>query len=453
MSPKVFLCWTSAILITMLLYPWIFFVSFLSFFLGYYLLDVISRKLKQLVSSSSPETDKVEAYKLDPLLHPTPFKLGVDGLEESPVPSTGDKSETFLTCTVCDSDSCTRSDDGSGCKKVEYRTGTRDLCIDPLLDQAIARFCSTVFDYYISTSWAPFETRKQLKLAFKRLLTNFGQRLELTLVQDKKAVSFCEEKVIPICIHYIDKIRDKCKRPSGSSRKTEAENKERINLERFANLKTRRLCRQLLEHNLPVEYQACKLWMELCVAVLADGVLWNLILLGRNRFPDLFCDLASKSKKTSKSATPVQTTMSYICLKASEFLIPRDSDSNVQSVANDSRTGSMSNVPLLLGSFLDPRNDLYQPDVISSRWRPNLDEILSERDLLYCLIQYLKGQQALEYLQAVLDDSPDGNEYCRSVLQLEYLPGFCRSKHFMETLGISQVDCALEAGNDSPGTR
>jgi hypothetical protein len=34
----------------------------------------------------------------------------------------------------------------------------------------------------------------------------------------------------------------------------------------------------------------CKLWVELCIAVLADGVFWNLFVLGRDQIPELVTD-------------------------------------------------------------------------------------------------------------------------------------------------------------------
>jgi hypothetical protein len=112
-------------------------------------------------------------------------------------------------------------------------------------------------------------------------------------------------------------------------------------------------------------------------------------------------------------------------------------------------------ISFLLDNFLDPKDSLEQPDPICSRWRPTLKEIVEETDLLYPLIQYLKyvgGQKALAYLQAVLDDSPDAKEHCRRVLEVEYLPGFCRSNFFHESMGLSRVEQGTEVVTEgSPG--
>jgi hypothetical protein len=64
-------------------------------------------------------------------------------------------------------------------------------------------------------------------------------------------------------------------------------------------------------------------------------------------------------------------------------------------------------------------------------------------------MKHVGGQQSLVYLQGVLDDYPqEGDPYCRRVLELEYLPGFCRSSLLLETMGLNRVEMALEVGAD-----
>ncbi|CAG7817080.1 unnamed protein product [Allacma fusca] len=471
-NSKLFLLGVSSVLILLLVYPWIFGVSCLFFLAGHFLFESILEKvevswLKSKDGTESPQ----EVYQLDPLLHPTPYLSPED--EEQKRESVKKKEIDPVTCSVCDTENCPRAatsnnDPRPDCR-VTYGSKCHDLRVDPSLDKALARFCTTVFDFYINSSWAPYETRKQLRLSLKKLLTNFGEKLEITLAEDERVIAFTQDKIIPLCIHYIDKLANK--------RNIKLTEKVRLShrkeLERISSLKTRRLCRQLFQYNMPPEDQNCGIWMELCMAVLADGVLWNLFILGRDRLPGVFLDLSRNYKRTLANASwPARKEFfAFINMKLTNIAsftwdyvhskmnnksgvdtISNENQNNFEAIS-DVQEASQCKVPLLLDSFVDPSNDIYQPDFIKSRWRPRLEEILNERELLYCLIQYLKGNRALEYLQAVLDESPDGNEYCKKVLQLEYLPSFCRSKFFMESLGVSQVDCALEAGSDSPGSR
>jgi hypothetical protein len=339
-----------------------------------------------------------------------------------------------------------------------------DLKIHPMLDESISKFCSTVFDYYVGSYWAPYETRRQLKLVMKQFLYTVGDRINSRLVKSEHQSPdrFCREKLIPLLLHYFEKITCHRGGHDGAESIFPEEEKQKV------RLKIRKLARLVLEESLNEDDLRCKLWIELCIAVLADGVLWNVMSLGRDKLPELLEYYVNVAKiKLVASRESLQDdgdSDSFHDAHSSweqQGNKAHPSDGHNETDSSNKTTGSSTEkmvqyVPFLLDNFLDRKDSLEQPDPIVSRWRPTLRDIIEETELLYPLIQYLKhvgGQKALAYLQAVLDESPDAKEYCKRILEVEYLPGFCRSHFFHESMGLSKVEQGLEVGADkSPGS-
>lgn len=367
------------------------------------------------------------------------------------------------------------------------------------VDRSFGRLFNNIIDYYISPSWAPYETRRQLKLCLKQLLNSVGEECNRKLLLHPKknmegngwnvnapVVKLTREKLLPLALHYLDKTLARGVVSVSGEEKDNILSKES---KRRIVLKIRKFCRQIFEKFLGKEDRKCKLWMELCVAVLADGVLVNVMNLGRDQLPELLEELVARFKKScsrrASGAVPVtqpsspafkQRTPTSRVKNDKEFVDPLSDDfvealeeqvgaepenlrekCFVPSSTENLKLKASENlpqekVPFLLDSFLDPPFNLEKPDPIVSRWRPTLKDIVSETDLLYPLIQYMKhvgGQQSLVYLQGILDEFPqDGDPHCRRVLELEYLPGFCRSSLFLETMGLSRVEMAMEVGSD-----
>lgn len=404
--------------------------------------------------------------------------------------SLSNRSSNVASARSTPSPSIHLSSEINNCLRVD-----QDFRVDIRMDKSFGRLFTNVINYYISPSWAPYETRRQLKLSLKQLLMDVAERLNKKIFSvkkngersDIKAVNLLREKLIPLVLHYVDKALARgvnhCEDPIIS-----CSSKKRI------TLKIRKFCRQICEHFLTKDDQNCKLWRELCVAVLADGVLLNVIELGKDQLPELLEELVLKYKSSLrptllsstnkslklKSPSPVDEpefvdplSEAYIEKEPTAEVVlnsphpltdpPKPEDNSRIGYDNDAKIPQGSTpteespakselVPFLLDSFLDPPFNLEKPDPIVSRWRPTLKDIVSETDLLYPLIQYMKhvgGQQSLVYLQGVLDDYPqEGDLYCRRVLELEYLPGFCRSNLFLETMGLSRLDVAQEVGID-----
>ncbi|CAL8137493.1 unnamed protein product [Orchesella dallaii] len=344
----------------------------------------------------------------------------------------------------------------------------QDFKVPQRVDKAFGVLCTNILNFYISPSWAPYETRRQLRVCFKQLLTSVGESINKKLIcsETNSLTKLAREKLIPLFLFYADKTLKRgltVEEPiiSGAGR-------------RRLVLKIRKFSRQIFEKFLNRDDRNCKLWMELCIAVLADGVLVNVINLGKDKLPELLEELVTnyKNSRTSRQArgninlqddittladSPSQD-FQHPLVPTLEKEIPRISPSSVDDGnGKTSIVKPVDKVPFLLDSFLDPPYNLDKPDVIVSRWRPTLKDIVSETDLLYPLIQFMKhvgGQQSLAYLQGVLDDFPgDGDPYCRRMLELEYLPGFCRSSLLLETMGLSRVEMAMEVGTDPTSRR
>lgn len=164
-----------------------------------------------------------------------------------------------------------------------------NLKIDPRLDTSISKFVSTVFDYYIGPDWAPFLTRRQLKLAFKQLLTNLAERVNLRITKNPDfPVEISKRKLIPLILHYTLKIQTHLGGQDGADLIFPEEKQHKI------RLRIRRLCRMIIFNCVQNEdEQKCRLWMELCIAVLSDGVFWNLFSLGRDQIPELVGSVAN----------------------------------------------------------------------------------------------------------------------------------------------------------------
>ncbi|ODM90993.1 hypothetical protein Ocin01_15689 [Orchesella cincta] len=339
----------------------------------------------------------------------------------------------------------------------------QDFKVPKRVDNAFGRLCTNILNYYISPSWAPYETRRQLRVCFKQLLTTVGESINRKLIcsNTNSPTKFTREKLIPLFLFYADKT---LKRGLTSEEPIiSAAGRSRL------VLKIRKFCRQIFEKFLNRDDRNCKLWRELCIAVLADGVLVNVINLGKDKLPELLEDLVTNYKKSRNSGQSRGNLHDDVILTEEshppqEYQNPLDLTSKDELARISSENGIATNktpmidkAPFLLDSFLDPPYNLEKPDVIVSRWRPTLKDIVSETDLLYPLIQFMKhvgGQQSLAYLQGVLDDFPgDGDPYCRRMLELEYLPGFCRSSLLLETMGLSRVEMALEVGADPMSRR
>lgn len=376
----------------------------------------------------------------------------------------------------------------------------QEFRVDVRIDESFGRLCTRIIDYYISPSWAPYETRRQLKLNFKQLLNKVAEQCDRKLLYHKllkeggenstikdvnvnaPIVKLAREKLLPLTLHYLYKILTRGLAPkNGADQSGEVPIMTEDNKRRIV-LKIRKFCRQIFERFLNKDDKNCKLWMELCIAVLGDGVLVNVMTLGMDKLPELLEELMVRVKKSSRGSLSGEKLIPAMKRSPSEtgsvkneneFTDPLSDDFHEASqepftpppsspapppvelgetMKAENDKGSSDKVPFLLDSFLDPPYNLEKPDPIVSRWRPTIRDIVSETDLLYPLIQYMKhvgGQQSLVYLQGVLDEFPqDGDPYCRRVLELEYLPGFCRSSLFLETMGLSRVEMALEVGTD-----
>jgi hypothetical protein len=456
-SSNAFLFVSVMVLLIILMYPWIIGLVSLSLVTGYYSLEFMRDKVKPVLLQrfkyltnrpSGAGAGTAEDVAFDPLLHTSPSDDG-----------------TGKACSVCSVENCSR-----GLHEKPKRTLSshnrleQDFKISPQLNISVTKFCSAVFDNYINPAWAPYETRRQLRLAFTKLLIRFAKLIKKSFVlKEGNPHLFCKDKVIPLLLYHLEEQR---RGSGGKGKKLSAMDEKR------ANWKVRRLSQAVLEKCLSPEDQKCKLWTELCISVLGDGVLWNLILMGRLELPELLETYLVQlldslvQKPTVAMPAPVRTPPAQQVRNPLQDFEESEADGESgssetvpqiqiqtfdepDSKNEPSRSDNDKEVPFLLETFLDPVHDVEQPASIVSRWRPTLNDILQERDLLYCIIQYLKDQSALEYLQAVMDESPDGSTYCRKILELKYLPGFCRSKIFLENLGLSRVDLGLEAGTES----
>jgi len=508
----------STCVLLVLIFPWILVVLAISFVAGYFAIlkfDSWIDKVSLLVvkylgvpssfiptknnSSLDSSSDSEKIPYDDPLQQQLYLK-------ENAISTTNtckdDKESSDKHCSVCYEQNCPRDDQSKiNCSSVDVAsiapnnknisvgnasTGRSasstpkfeptpyqlpkvdDLKVDPRLDISISRFCSTVFDYYVGSYWAPYETRRQLKLAMKQFLYTLADRINKKLIINpyQSPDQFCQVKLIPLVLHYLDKVNNHL----GDSETIFPPQEQRT-----VRLKMRKLTRLVLEQSLSEDDLRCKLWVELCVSVLADGVLWNVMSLGRDKLPELieyYVNEARVNFLASPSTTAPSSVVDSETIREEELPFHDansydETDSNnvakkkVEAAessvnSNSSEVENYNPVPFLLDNFLDRKDSLEQPDPIVSSWRPTLKDIIEETELLHPLIQYLKhvgGQKVLAYLQAVLDESPDAKEYCRRVLEVEYLPGFCRSHYFHESMGLSRVEQGMEVGADhSPGS-
>jgi len=395
------------ILILLLCFPWLLFLSLLGLVLGFCSLEFINQRLRPFILGRLRRKIS-EDRNYDPLLHPT------------------HDSASSSSCTVCNLSDCHRG----------YRTKPhlksslsgsifhQDLKLDSRLDAAVARFFTAVFDVYVSPVWAPYETRLELKRVLVKTLLAFGLGVKETFFsseEDTKA--FVHRKVVPLFLSHLNTIQV-------GIHVSAAEEEE-------AHRRVMELTKLLLLKFLSPEDAECHLWTELCLSVLGDGVFWNLILLGRDEIPLLVAEQLKSIKtenqkgKGDTQVTPLHGPVSFSAEKERKM------------------------VSLLVESFLDPTLDVEQPSTIFSRHRPSLACVLRESDLLYSFIQFLRGEGALEWLQAVLDQEPavpnsrtNARSFPRKIIEIKHLNHFSRSRIFLENLGFSRIEPAIEVGPD-----
>jgi len=400
---------TCVLLLLVVLWPWIILVATVFGAFGWYSVHLLARTLKL-----DKEENFIESTPYDPLSN---FEQQTDLNNEN----------SFLSSEK------TGNNRQRSSSKIELPKPDPEFLIPERLDISLSRFFNVIFDHYISSKWAPYYTRQQIKVDLKKLLTSFGRQVHSQIIakHDNGAAKFCFQKCIPLLLHHLLSI-------SGDTKCVL--NKEDRDQQL---LKVRQLCRKILKQHLKPDDRNCNLAMELCVAVLADGVLWNVMNLGNVELFRLLKIFLQQEQQHISLRTIIYE----------KFFLENEPHIETDIAEQEQNVGANNLVPFLLNHFLDPKDCNEKPDCIISRWRPTLKEIKNETELLYPLIQYLKssgGQKTVSYLQGWLEDSSEGSLYCQRVLESEFLPGFSRSSQLLESLGLSRVEQALEVGLESP---